>query len=80
MTPVKTLRDAMVVVMEALTSVLAEDPAGVAEGAAAANRAWDVGTVEHVVNLYGSWRTSVSVNGRPVVVEVRKRSWLPWRR
>jgi cytochrome c-type biogenesis protein CcmH/NrfG len=72
---VKTLQEVESVVMEALTSLLAQDPEAVAEGAMMANRAFEVGTVKQALDNHGSWRTSVRVHGEPVSVVVRKRWW-----
>jgi hypothetical protein len=73
---VKTFREVGPVVMEALTNLLAQDPEGAAEGTMMANRAFSVGTVEHALDTYGSWRTSVTVHGEPVtLVVVKKRLW-----
>lgn len=73
---VKTLREVQSVVMERLTSLLAQDPEAAAEGAMMANRAFSVGTVEHALDTHGSWRTSVSVCGESVPVVVVKRRLL----
>lgn len=72
---VKTFQEAGAVVVEALTSLLAQDPEAAAEGAMMANRAFSVGTVQHALDTHGSWRTSVTVHGEPVPVVVKKRSW-----
>ena len=74
-TRVKTLQEVGPAVMEALTSLLARDPEGVAEGAAMANRAFSVGTVQHALDAHRSWRTSVRVHGEVISIEVRKRRW-----
>ncbi len=62
---VKTFQEVQAVVMEALTSLLAQDPEAVAKGAMMANRAFSVGTVQHVLDTHGSWRTRVTVHGEP---------------
>ncbi|RCG22823.1 hypothetical protein DQ384_35120 [Sphaerisporangium album] len=71
----KTFQEVQRVVMEALTSLLAQDPEAAAEGVGMANRAFVVGTVEHALNSHRSWRTVVTVHGEPVLVLVRKRLW-----
>jgi hypothetical protein len=71
----KTLQGVEIVVMEALTSLLAQDPEAVAEGAMMANRAFEVGTVQHALDTHGSWRTSVTVHDEPVSVVVVKKRW-----
>jgi cytochrome c-type biogenesis protein CcmH/NrfG len=72
----KTLQEVEAVVMEALTNLLAQDPEAAAEGVMMANRAFEVGTVQHALDTHGSWRTSVRVHGEPVpVVVVKKRLW-----
>jgi hypothetical protein len=70
--PVKTFREVQAAVMEALTSLLAQDPEAVAKGAMMANRAFKVGTVQHALDTQGSWRTSVTVHGEPVLLVVVK--------
>jgi hypothetical protein len=35
----------------------------------------EVGTVQHAFDAHGTWRTSVTAHGEPVVVVVRKRPW-----
>ena len=72
---VKTFREVGPAVMEALTGFLARDPEGVAEGAAMANRAFSVGTVQHALDTHRSWSTSVRVHGEVISIEVRKRWW-----
>jgi hypothetical protein len=69
---VKTLQEVQAVVMETLTGLLAKDPEAVAEGAMMANRAFEVGTVQHALDTQGSWRTSVTVHGEPVLLVVVK--------
>ena len=68
----KTFQEVQAVVMEALTSLLAQDPEAVAKGAMMANRAFEVGTVQHALDTQGSWRTSVTVHGEPVPLVVVK--------
>ena len=72
---VKTFQEARAVVAEAMTSFLAQDPEGAAESAQMANRAFSVGTVQHALDTHGSWRTSLTVHGEPIVVAVVKRRW-----
>lgn len=69
---VTTFQEVQSVVMETLTSVLAQDPEAVARGAMMANRAFSVGTVEHALDVHGSWRTSVTVHGEVVKIVVFK--------
>ena len=60
---VKTFQEVGPVVMEALTSLLAQDPEAVAEGAMMANRAFEVGTVQHALDTHGSWRRRRAPDG-----------------
>lgn len=71
----KTFQEAGAVVAEAVTDLLAQDPEGAAEGAMMANRAFSAGTVQHALDTHRSWRTSVTVDGEPVPVVVKKRLW-----
>lgn len=74
---VKDLQGVQFAVMEALTSLLAQDPEGASEGTMMANRAFSVGTVQHALDAHGSWRTTVTVHGEPVAVLVTRRRWWP---
>lgn len=60
------------VVMNAVTSLLAEDPEGAAAGVMAANRAWSEGAIRHALATHGSWRTIVTINGEAIPVVVVK--------
>jgi hypothetical protein len=75
---VKTLQEVQAVVMEHVTSLLAQDPEAAAEGAMMAKRAFSVGTVQHALDANGSWRTNVTVCGEPVLVVVVKRRLWRW--
>jgi hypothetical protein len=73
---VKNVRDARSVVAVAVTSLMARDPEGVARGAMTVNAAFDSGAVEHSLTAHGDWRTSMTVDGEPVLLAiVRKRWW-----
>lgn len=73
---VKSLQEVQFAVMEALTSLLAQDPEGASEGTMMVNRAFTVGTVQHALDAHGRWRTTVTVHGEPVAVVVtRRRRW-----
>jgi hypothetical protein len=73
---VKTFEQVGPLVMEALTSLLEQDPEAVAQGATMANQAFTSGAARHSLAAHGSWRMSVTVHGEPVsVVVVRRRSW-----
>jgi hypothetical protein len=67
---VMTFQEVQSVVVETLTSVLAQDPEAVAKGAMMANRAFSAGTVEHALDAHGSWETSVAVHGEVVKIVV----------
>jgi hypothetical protein len=71
---VKTVREAGVAVMEALTGFLADDPEAVARDAMAARNAFGAGAVEHSLTAHGRWDMSVTVNGEQIpIVIIRKR-------
>jgi hypothetical protein len=75
-TRVKKFREVGPVVMEALTSLLAQDPEAVARDAMVANHMFTEGAVERAVETHGSWHMSVTVHGEPIrVVVVKKRWW-----
>lgn len=69
---VKTFQEAGAFVAEAVGELLAHDPEGAAEGAMMANRAFSVGTVQHVLDTHGNWRTSITVTGESVPIVVVK--------
>lgn len=75
---VKTFSGVGPVVMEALTSLLAEDPDGAAGGAMTANRAFYAEAVQHELGTRRTWRTIVSVHGEEVPVVVNKRRCFHW--
>ena len=71
---VKTVREAGVAVMEALTGFLADDPEAVARDVMVARNAFGAGAVEHSLVAHGRWAMSVIVNGEQIpIVIVRKR-------
>jgi hypothetical protein len=70
---VQTFQEAAAFVAEGVTSLLAQDPEGVAEGAMTANRAFSGGLVQHALDTDGIWRMTVTVHGEPVPVVVSKR-------
>ena len=73
---VGNFRDARSVVAEAITSFLARDPEAGARGAVTINAAFDSGAVEHSLTAHGSWSTTVTVDGEPVLLAiVKKRLW-----
>ncbi len=67
---VKTVREAGVAVMEAVTGFLAVDPEAVARDAMRANTAIMDGVLEEALTAYGRWDMSVTVNGRQVPIAV----------
>jgi hypothetical protein len=77
-TRVRTFREIGPVVMEALTTLLAQDPEAVARDAMVANHMFTSGAVERAVNAHGSWHMSATVHGEPIRVEVVKTPWW-WR-
>jgi hypothetical protein len=75
-TRVKTFREVGLVVMEALTTLLAQDPEAVSRDAMVANVMFTSGAVERAVTAHGTWHMSATVHGKPVrVVVVKKRWW-----
>jgi hypothetical protein len=72
---VKTVRDAGVVVMEAVTGMLAQDPESVARDASAVNLAFSSGAVEHSLTAHRTWRTALTVHGEQVPIAIAKRRW-----
>jgi hypothetical protein len=72
---VKTFPEVGPVVMEALTSFLAQDPEAVARDAMMANSAFTNGAVRHSLDAHGQWRMDVTVHGEPVAIVIRKRRW-----
>jgi hypothetical protein len=71
----RNFRAARSVVIEAITTMLAEDPNSIAGGAMIANQAFESGAVEHSLTAHGSWDTTVTFHGEPVLVAVKKRWW-----
>jgi hypothetical protein len=69
---VKTYQEVGPVVMEALTSFLAQDPEAVARDAMVANHMFTEGAVRHALDAHGSWRMSVTVHGEAVPIVVVK--------
>jgi hypothetical protein len=72
---VKTFRAARSVVATAITGLMARDPEAVARHAGAVNMAFESGAAEHSVTAHGSWSTTVTVDGEPVPIVVRKHWW-----
>lgn len=70
---VKTLKEAGLVVMEAVTNFLAEDPDGAAGGAMMANREFNGEEVQHELDAGREWRTIVMVHGEEVPIVIKKR-------
>ncbi|MBV9447657.1 MAG: hypothetical protein JO345_17370 [Streptosporangiaceae bacterium] len=72
---VKNFRDARSVVAEAITSLLARDPEAVAHSAMSVNQSFETGAVEHSLTAHGSWSTTVTVHGEPVLLAIVKKRW-----
>lgn len=72
---VKDLLSVRSVVAEAITSLLAFDPEGVAGGATSVNTAFDTGAVAHSLTAHGRWSTTVTVDGEPVTVAIVRKRW-----
>jgi hypothetical protein len=72
---VKTFRDARSVVAEAVTNLMARDPEAIARGAMMVNLAFETGAAEHSLTAHGSWSTTVTVDGEPIVLAVVKKRW-----
>jgi hypothetical protein len=70
---VQTFQEAEAFVAEGVTSLLAQDPEGAAEGAMTANRAFSEGLVQHALDTDGIWRMTFSIDGESVPVVVSKR-------
>lgn len=72
---VKSFRDARSVVAEAVTNFMARDPEAIARGAMIVNQAFETGAAEHSLTAHGSWSTTLTVDGEPVVLAVTRKRW-----
>jgi hypothetical protein len=75
---VKAFREVGPVVMDALTTLLAQDPEAVSRDVMVANHMFTSGAVERAVTAHGSWHMSATAHGEPIRVVVVKKRW--WRR
>jgi hypothetical protein len=72
---VKNFRDARSVVAEAITGLMARDPEAVARSAMTVNMAFETGAAEHSLSAHGSWSTTVTVDGEPILLAIIKKRW-----
>lgn len=72
---VKDFRDVRSVVAEAITSLLAHDPEGVARGAMTVNEAFETGAAEHSLTAHGRWSTTVTVDGEQIPLAIVRKRW-----
>ena len=72
---VKKIRDARSAVIDAITTMLAQDPDSIAGGAMMANQAWESGAVEHSLTAHGEWSATLTFHGEPLLVAVKRKRW-----
>lgn len=72
---VGNFRDTRSVVADAITDLLAHDPEAVARDAVTINAAFDSGAVEHSLTAHGTWSTTLTVDGQPVLLAIVKKRW-----
>jgi hypothetical protein len=72
---VKDFRDARSLIAAAITDLMARDPEGVARSAGPVNQAFESGAALHSLTAHGRWSTTVAVEGKPVLLAIKKHWW-----
>jgi hypothetical protein len=54
---------------------MARDPDAIAGGAMVVNQAFETGAVEHSLTAHGRWSETVTVDGEPLQLTIRRRWW-----
>jgi hypothetical protein len=58
-----------------ITDLMARDPDAIAGGAMVVNQAFETGAVEHSLTAHGRWSETVTVDGEPLQLTIRRHWW-----